>query len=40
MLAEQLDKLIIGKFCSIASDTKFMLGGNQGHNYKLKMMCG
>ncbi|WP_418904718.1 CatB-related O-acetyltransferase [Methanococcus voltae] len=28
-----VDKLIIGKFCSIASGVKFMLGGNQGHCY-------
>lgn len=27
------DRLIIGKFCSIATGAKFMLGGNQGHNY-------
>jgi chloramphenicol O-acetyltransferase type B len=27
------DKLIIGKFCSIASGALFMLGGTQGHNY-------
>lgn len=31
--AEKLDKLIIGRFCSIATGVKFMLGGNQGHNY-------
>lgn len=31
---EGLDKLIIGKFCSIATGAKFMLGGTQGHNYK------
>lgn len=28
-----IDKLIIGKFCSIATGTKFMMGGTQGHNY-------
>jgi chloramphenicol O-acetyltransferase type B len=28
------DRLIIGKFCSIASGVKFMMGGNQGHNYE------
>jgi chloramphenicol O-acetyltransferase type B len=31
--AEKIDKLIIGKFCSIATGAKFMLGGTQGHNY-------
>lgn len=30
---ENIDKLIIGKFCSIASGAKFMLGGTHGHNY-------
>lgn len=30
---EGVDKLIIGKFCSIATGAKFMLGGTQGHNY-------
>ncbi len=30
---EKLDKLIIGRFCSIATGVKFMLGGTQGHNY-------
>jgi len=29
----QTDKLIIGKFCSIATGVKFMMGGTQGHNY-------
>lgn len=29
-----IDRLIIGKFCSIATGAKFMLGGNQGHNYE------
>ena len=29
-----VDKLIIGKFCSIATGAKFMLGGTQGHNYQ------
>lgn len=28
-----LDRLIIGKFCSIATGVKFMMGGTQGHNY-------
>lgn len=27
----EVDKLIIGKFCSIASGATFMLAGNQGH---------
>lgn len=31
--ATEIDRLIIGKFCSIASGVKFMMGGNQGHNY-------
>jgi len=30
---KDVDKLIIGKFCSIASGVKFMMGGNQGHRY-------
>ena len=30
---EKMDRLIIGKFCSIASGAKFMMGGTQGHNY-------
>ena len=30
---KMVDKLIIGKFCSIATGVKFMMGGNQGHNY-------
>lgn len=29
----ELDQLIIGKFCSIATGAKFMMGGTQGHNY-------
>lgn len=28
-----IDKLIIGKYCSIASGAKFMMCGTQGHNY-------
>lgn len=28
------DRLIIGKFCAIASGVKFMMGGTQGHNYQ------
>ena len=28
-----IDRLIIGKFCSIATGVKFMMGGTQGHNY-------
>ncbi len=31
--ADQMDGLIIGKFCSIATGAQFMLGGTQGHNY-------
>lgn len=31
--AHEIDRLIIGKFCSIATGVKFMMGGNQGHNY-------
>jgi chloramphenicol O-acetyltransferase type B len=30
---EGLDRLVIGKFCSIVSGVKFMLGGNQGHEH-------
>lgn len=30
----EVDKLIVGKFCSIATGVKFMMGGNQGHNYR------
>jgi len=29
-----IDRLIIGKFCSIATGAKFMMGGTQGHNYQ------
>ena len=29
----EIDRLIIGKFCSIASGVKFIMGGNQGHDY-------
>ena len=29
----KLDKLVIGKYCSIASGTQFMMCGTQGHNY-------
>ena len=32
--ASETDRLIIGKFCSIATGVKFMMGGTQGHNYK------
>lgn len=32
---QDIDRLIIGKFCSIASGAKFMMGGNQGHDYNL-----
>lgn len=31
---EEIDRLIIGKFCSIATGVKFMMGGTQGHNYE------
>ncbi len=30
---ENTDELIIGKFCCIASGVKFVMGGNQGHDY-------
>jgi chloramphenicol O-acetyltransferase type B len=30
---DELDRLIIGKFCSIATGVQFMMGGTQGHNY-------
>ncbi len=30
---ESIDRLIIGKFCSIATGVRFMMGGTQGHNY-------
>lgn len=29
----EIDKLIIGKYCSVATGVKFMMGGTQGHNY-------
>ncbi|MDR2720771.1 MAG: CatB-related O-acetyltransferase [Puniceicoccales bacterium] len=29
---DEIDRLVIGKFCSIASGAKFMVGGNQGHD--------
>lgn len=32
--AHEIDRLIIGKFCSIATGAKFMMGGTQGHNYE------
>lgn len=31
---DETDRLIIGKFCSIASGVKFMMGGTQGHTYE------
>jgi chloramphenicol O-acetyltransferase type B len=31
----KIDKLIIGKFCSIATGVKFMMGGNHGHDYNV-----
>ncbi|MDR2781205.1 MAG: CatB-related O-acetyltransferase [Holosporaceae bacterium] len=30
---KEIDRLIIGKFCAIASGVKFIMGGNQGHNH-------
>ncbi len=30
---ENIDQLIIGKFCSIATGARFMMCGTQGHNY-------
>lgn len=30
---EDIDKLIIGRYCSIASGVQFMMCGTQGHNY-------
>ncbi|HLD95275.1 MAG TPA: CatB-related O-acetyltransferase [Alphaproteobacteria bacterium] len=33
-LPHETDQLIIGKFCSIATGVKFMMGGTQGHNYE------
>ncbi len=30
----EIDRLIMGKFCSIATGVKFMMGGTQGHNYE------
>ena len=30
---ENIDRLFIGKFCSIATGAKFMMCGTQGHNY-------
>ncbi len=31
---DDVDKLIIGKFCSIGSGASFIMAGNQGHNSK------
>ncbi|MCX4079792.1 hypothetical protein N7280_04050 [Rickettsia rhipicephali] len=31
--SDEIDKLVIGKFCSIATGVKFMIGGTQGYNY-------
>ena len=33
-LPHETDRLIIGKFCSIATGVKFMMGGTQGHTYE------
>jgi chloramphenicol O-acetyltransferase type B len=30
---ENIDRLIIGKYCSIATGVQFMMCGTQGHNY-------
>ena len=30
---DETDELIIGKFCCIAGGVKFVMGGNQGHDY-------
>lgn len=32
--AEEIDKLFIGKYCSIATGVQFMMCGTQGHNYR------
>ncbi len=32
-LPNEIDKLIIGKYCSIATGVQFMMCGTQGHNY-------
>jgi chloramphenicol O-acetyltransferase type B len=31
--SNETDRLIIGKFCAIASGVKFIMGGNQGHDH-------
>ena len=31
--SDEIDKLIVGKYCSIATGVQFMMGGTQGHNY-------
>lgn len=31
--SEKIDKLIIGRYCSIATGAQFMMCGTQGHNY-------
>lgn len=33
--SDKIDRLIIGKFCSIATGVNFMLGGNHGHDHSL-----
>jgi chloramphenicol O-acetyltransferase type B len=33
--SDETDRLIIGKFCSVAIGVKFIMGGNQGHNHNL-----
>ncbi len=32
--SHEIDRLIIGKFCSIATGVKFMMGGTHGHNHE------
>lgn len=32
--SHEIDRLIIGKFCSIATGVTFMMGGTQGHTYE------
>lgn len=31
--SNNIDQLIIGKYCSVANGVKFMMGGTHGHNY-------
>ncbi|MDR2738104.1 MAG: CatB-related O-acetyltransferase [Puniceicoccales bacterium] len=32
---DETDRLIMGKFCSVASGVKFMVGGNHGHDHRM-----